>query len=579
MVAASARARAILLGRTLGWVAAACLGCALLFAAARAAGHGLAGWSVAVVALTLGALLGYAALAFLRLRPPAPVTAPLAVADAPELYRIVRELAEQLGVPTPDAIELSPDCDSWLDQRPAASPARRWPPPWPPGHRRPARRSVLVIGSPFLWWLRLGELRALLAPVIAGTAAAADPRVQRARAVAQRMESAKSDPVLRRLLGAPARACARWARELEHDVAVDAATRAATLDPSGRAAAHEQVQLAYVGWDRLLTRLATPAWRIGIRPIALNAALAAALAELSRRDRLAGGFGGRLDERPACDVLDEPGVVDARLSRLAADLFWDAAGLRDQAASRSSLDAASPRLRARADAPASREVDWAQYVALVVEPARRGQAAALADAARRRLAPGRSASDAGPVSLRDVLGLLRAGEAPRLAADLATRVARPPAVGPGFGHSAGLPELPDMAEGAAVGAEPPTPTRPSRQQRSDLLVDHLLAFVECAVVDMTKARWAVDWLDGPVLSIPGDRAGAADRPASDGESGASLAEAVRPVQDADPLTLVAATVESGDDASLRQWLAALRVALDKPVEVGQPPPAGAAPSG
>ena len=51
-------------------------------------------------------------------------------------------------MPTPSAVELSPDCDAWLEPR--------------------AGGPVLVIGTPFLWWLRVSELRGLLAPVIAG---------------------------------------------------------------------------------------------------------------------------------------------------------------------------------------------------------------------------------------------------------------------------------------------------------------------------------------------------------------------------------------------------------------------------
>ncbi|MDG4860034.1 hypothetical protein P8605_18050, partial [Streptomyces sp. T-3] len=43
--------------------------------------------------------------------------------------------------------------------------------------------------------------------------------------------------------------------------------------------------------------------------------------ELSRRDRLAEGFTSRLGERPACDLLEEPGTIDEAASLLAARLF------------------------------------------------------------------------------------------------------------------------------------------------------------------------------------------------------------------------------------------------------------------
>ncbi|NEA42394.1 hypothetical protein G3I42_24615, partial [Streptomyces sp. SID11385] len=94
---------------------------------------------------------------------------------APALYHLVRELAERLGVPAPAAIALTPDCDSWLEERGAA-----------PG----VRGQVLVIGSPFLWWLRVAELRALLAPVVAGTEPAAEPTTAQARTFVRGLDAA-----------------------------------------------------------------------------------------------------------------------------------------------------------------------------------------------------------------------------------------------------------------------------------------------------------------------------------------------------------------------------------------------------
>ncbi|MER7172546.1 hypothetical protein ABT367_14095, partial [Streptomyces mesophilus] len=117
------------------------------------------------------------------------------------------------------------------------------------------------------------------------------------------------------------RACRGHAAEMERGVAAAAADRAQTVDYGLRIVAQEQVGLAYAGWDRLLTKVALPAWRMGRWPSRLDAGVVAALTELSRRDRLAEGFASRLGERPACDLLEEPGAVDEAASLLAARLF------------------------------------------------------------------------------------------------------------------------------------------------------------------------------------------------------------------------------------------------------------------
>ncbi|NEC78969.1 hypothetical protein G3I38_06850, partial [Streptomyces sp. SID7958] len=108
--------------------------------------------------------------------------------------------------------------------------------------------------------------------------------------------------------------CRVHAAEMERGVAAAAAERAQAVDYGLRIVAQEQVGLAYAGWDRLLTRVALPAWRMGRWPCHLSAGVVAALTELSRRDRLAEGFASRLGERPACDLLEEPGAVDEAVS-------------------------------------------------------------------------------------------------------------------------------------------------------------------------------------------------------------------------------------------------------------------------
>jgi len=313
-----------------------------------------AGWLVlAACALAVAALLlpGYAALGvavpvlagaalplwrFHRIAPPASTTVPLRGDGLSELNLIVRQISSALGVPTPAAIELSPDCDAWLEPRPGG--------------------PVLVIGTPFLWWLRVSELRGLLAPVIAGLEAAHDPAVVRARRVVRRLDVAEERgcaPWPRRALARVADACRGRAEGMERVIAAQASQRARIVEPAGRVYAHEQVGLVAAGWDRLLTRLAYPAWAAGYAPSTLNAALVAALVELGERDRVGVGLADRLSERPACDLLDEPGQVDRAVSAVVPLVY-----------------------RGRS---AERALDWADYTRVVAEPALRRTAAAAPD--------------------------------------------------------------------------------------------------------------------------------------------------------------------------------------------------------
>ncbi|MEV7775171.1 hypothetical protein [Kitasatospora sp. NPDC086791] len=479
--------------------------------AADAAGWDAARWAVcAVAALTL-LVAGLTARALRRAEPPRTPAVPLDRAEAPELYRLIHELADRLDVPAPSAIALTPDCDSWLEDA---------PPPRRPGPLRlhpGAPAPVLVIGSPFLWWMRAGELRALLAPVVAGSAASADPEIAAARRFLRSLDAcldsgqgaapglgggtlaapprpprrgpaALADRITRgitrRLLGA----CRGHSAELERSVASWASEQARTVDYGLRIAAQEQVGLAYAGWDRLLTRVALPAWRLGRHPAHLNAGVAAALTELSRRDRLADGYGSRLADRPACDLLEEPGSVDRAVSRLAAELFFG-----------------------RPAAGAWRELEWADYPAEVVDAGWRAGAVAL-QAALDRLAP---QSRPGAPTLTRLLVRLAEGDGEQLAAALAARSARTTAQAP-------------LLE-------------PDRSGR-DVLVDHVTAMVCCAAVDTAGGSPGLDWLDGPVLLLGG----------------------VRRTDLAGP---VAQAVEQGQDGPLRAWLDAADVRLEKPVRL------------
>ncbi|WP_373428905.1 hypothetical protein [Streptomyces rishiriensis] len=355
MGAQAARARALAVLRIRSRALAVALlpaAAAVILLAGRSTGHFVgpgwdtARWAVSVVALVVLLAAGVIGLVVARARPAVSPTVAVAEEAAPDLYRLVRDLADRLDVPAPSAIALTPDCDSWLEDRThrahGPSPSRGADEIAGPGgshgplHRRTTATPVLVIGSPFLWWMRVGELRAVLAPVVAGTGPSAHPDIAAARRFVRGLDAAvavcayRGDryPALRpacsgigwvaRLM---LRGCQLHAGEMERGVAAAASERAQTVDYGLRIVAQEQVGLAYAGWDRLLTRVALPAWRMGRWPSRLDAGVVAALTELSRRDRLAEGFTSRLGERPACDLLEEPGTIDEATSLLAARLF------------------------------------------------------------------------------------------------------------------------------------------------------------------------------------------------------------------------------------------------------------------
>ncbi|WP_369365911.1 hypothetical protein AB5L52_23025 [Streptomyces sp. CG4] len=587
-------------------------------------GWDTARWAVGVLAVLALLAAAGVALVVARARPAVVPTVPIPEESAPDLYRMVRDLAERLDVPAPSAIALTPDCDSWLEDRthPAHSPPPR---PGPdeiagPGRRRVPVAPVLVIGSPFLWWMRVGELRAVLAPVIAGTGPSAHPDIAAARRFVRGLDAAvavASTPgrcpltrggcaalgwVVRLLL----RGCREHATQMERGVAAAAAERAQAVDYGLRIVAQEQVGLAYAGWDRLLTRVALPAWRMGRWPARLDAGVVAALTELSRRDRLAEGFTSRLGERPACDLLEEPGAVDEAASLLAARLFhggpaesgpdwapvdwqaypeevvdrtWRAGAARlhrvlDSLGVRPSRDPGGPTL--------TRVLDHLTEPATA--PKDHSQAADGENPTQRPPAPddddrtgGASGAGGSPIpaeveaeadaSHAEAPQATREPEADasRAEAPQATREAGagPVPDDPGTERSAALAaglsaELAreeaavPRAGATATGQSPERglwddgglPLFPLQPPRTarDLLTEHVTAMVCCAAVDTAGAVPALDWLDGPALLLGGERA-------------------------ADLAPKVLSLIEEGDPGPLRDWLAASGIRPEKPVRL------------
>ncbi|WP_164905057.1 hypothetical protein [Streptomyces cyaneus] len=555
-------------------------------------------WVVTPVAVLVLLAAAGIALVVARARPAVSPTVPIAEEQAPDLYRMVRDLADRLDVPAPSAIALTPDCDSWLEDR--THPSHGPPPPEDRderevnglrggstrGTRRTPAAPVLVIGSPFLWWMRVGELRAVLAPVVAGTGPSAHPDIAQARRFVRGLDAAVAVASTRgRCPGSRAvcagvgwvarlllRSCREHATQMERGVASAAAERAQAVDYGLRIVAQEQVGLAYAGWDRLLTRVALPAWRMGRWPSRLDAGVVAALTELSRRDRLAEGFASRLGERPACDLLEEPGVVDEAASLLAARLFhggpaesgpdwcpvdWqeypeevvDRKWRTDAARLHRVLDALGVRRTTDGTPPEASGPTLARVMDHLSTPPDSTPARpadAHASPAAQPSPPGSPKPPTPPKPPKAPYAAMSEDDSPddqeterssALAAGLTAEMAREEAAAPAEQTASPVPDSTLLD----IGTLPLFPLQPPRTAR-ELLTDHVTAMVCCAAMDTAGAAPGLDWLDGPTLLIDGERA-------------------------ADLTPRVLSLIEDGDPVPLRTWLVESGIRPEKPVRL------------
>ena len=367
------------LARSVLWLGALAMVGAVVLALALA-GLGLAAWVLlpeppfygVMMLFAAGVAVAWSAFRVARTRlAEAPVVVLLA-AEAPELYRMVAELADGLGVPPPSKLAVAPGT------RP----------------RLLAGDGGLVIPACWLWWLTVWELRQALAVEVVLGPAMAQGDIADAYRIVRRIDAAQVEhyghPFIRRPLGALQSSIASRAAALDQILADWANRRSAAVTDPDFAAIRWQADFAADAWSVLLDRFAVQAWAVGVSPRALGEGTRGFAAALVSAGLVNGAPEQRRDSPAASTLLFDPTSVDERVSMLA---------------------------NTNAGGESRRLVEWSDYIAEVIDPGRRRRASALVSSVDR--VEGRT----GPASVSRVLACLEAGGFAAVAAGLTDNVA------------------------------------------------------------------------------------------------------------------------------------------------------------
>jgi len=321
---------------------------------------------LATVTFMVGVIVVWSAIQVARAPLAEPPVVVLPVSEAPELHRMIEELAGTLGVSPPSRIAVAPVA-------------------WP---QVLGGNGGLVIPACWLWCLTVRELRQALAPCVALVPAMRRRDIAAAYRLAHRVDAAHA-PHLNRLVRRPLvslqAALAKRVSALDGVLGEWAHERASAVRVDDSDADRWQADFAAGAWSLFLDRFVVDAWIIGVAPRALGIGVC----EFASAHVGAGLVEGvpvyRRGDAPATTLLLDPSHVDELVSMAA-----------------SAQVGGGPR----------RPIEWSDYIAEVVDPERRRQASALISAVDR--VEGRT----GPASLARVLSCLEAGGRAALAADL-----------------------------------------------------------------------------------------------------------------------------------------------------------------